>query len=53
MDEATLQDVGGASGGVWWVVVPWRMALRAATASMELREAYGGWQRPDEWRYGR
>lgn len=53
MDEATLQDVGGASGGVWWVVVPWRMALRAATTSMELREAYGGWQRPDEWRYRR
>jgi hypothetical protein len=53
MDEVTLREVGGASGGVWWVVVPWRMALRATVASMELREAYGGWQRPDGWRYGR
>jgi hypothetical protein len=33
MVEATLREVGGASGGMWWVEAPRRMALRAATAS--------------------
>mgnify|MGYP006934365291 CR=1 FL=1 len=33
MDEATLWEVGGASGGVWWVAAPRRMALWATTAS--------------------
>jgi hypothetical protein len=42
MDEATLREVGGALGDVWWVAAPRRMALRAVAASAPVDGASGG-----------
>jgi hypothetical protein len=51
MDEATLREVGGASGGVWWVEAPRRMSLQAEVASAPTDGTLGGvwWVAVPQW----